>query len=405
MKKVITVLLTAIAVSCVSAQNEAESESQCPSNSEQRNITAYFEVPEFIETGLTDGSMERVGGVILLLEDQQVIAWVRKGGQMGQVVESGAGLLHQVSQLSGAGLTGLGRLAAGVTPLLNISMAGYSLIEHIAGVRAHEAELERIYDRVSEEFQRDREVKLATALEFAENTLLVDDAEYGRTATAQVNSDLMAARRQLTEDLANLYSAEMSTTNTELVLSNQALAMRVCLLGTRLLLDYGHEDAARDLLSTCVNEQETQTTRFVRKWLGSRRAFYFHESVSDEYFDQYIRIERWLRGKHDVLADIVRESRKDFWVHDALAPLDAPALFFQIDEDAFYKTALPSAELMIENLQRLQGMQLELQSMCVPTFAEWDAFEGDAGASISDHDGFVMLVNQALLEGDSQAGP
>ena len=408
MKKVITLLFLAlVVVTCVSAQSEVDFENRCAPKSDQSNVAVYVEVPEFIEAGLTDGSMERIGGVIRYSENQQTIAWLRQGGQMGRVAESTAGILKHIFRLSGTDYLALGKLVASATPLLNMSMAGFSLIEHIAGIRAHEAELERIYDRVSEEFQRDREVKLAAALEFAENTLLVTDDEYSRAATVKVNSDLIEARRQLVEDLYNFFGTETTKTNIELALSTQILAMRVCVMGTRLQLNIGHEDAAIDLLSKCVSEQEEQTQRFVDKWLGgeSSRAFYFHESVDDEHFELYLRLEGWLRGRSDVLSEIVHENRQDFWVHEALNPLDSPALFFQIDELPLYKTALPSARLLIENFQRLQGLELELESMCLPTFAEWEAFDGGDGISISEQAGFVLLVNQALMDGNDHASP
>ena len=193
----------------------------------------------------------------------------------------------------------------------------------------------------------------------------------------------------------------MKESSVDLALSTQTLAMRVCVLGTRLQLNIGNEDAAKDLLSTCVSEQVKQTTRFVKKWLGKRRAFYFHESVDEEHFMLFLNLERWLRGKRDVLPEVVQENRKDFWVHDAIIPLDAPELFFQIDESPLYKTTLPSAHIAIENLQRLQGMAFELESMCGPSFEEWDAFDGDGDVNFIREDRYVLLLNTASTDTES----
>ena len=416
MNKIIALLCSAlIAVSSVSAQSVDDVEYLCgpddhsgrarTPSSEQINFAVYFEVPEFIETSLSDGSMERVGGVIRFSDDKQVIAWMRQGGQMGQVVESTTGLLAHITQLSGTGNFALGRLISGVSPFLSISMAGFSLIEHIVGIRAHEAELERIYDRVSEEFQRDREVELSAALDYAENILVAKNESYKHEAVAKVTYELGVARSQLLRDLKELLLAEWNQQTAELALNYQVLAMNVCAMSSRLHLEIGEDEAAIDWLSQCVSEQENQTRSFVKKLLGNRRALYFHESVDHEYFERYLNIERWLRGKRDVLPEIVQAYRRSFWDRDALAPLYTGGIRSRIDESPFYETALPNAEALIENFQRLQGIELELKSMCLPTFEEWEAFDGDDGVSIREHDGYVMLVNQALLLGDSQASP
>ena len=396
MQKVISLLFLAlVVVTCVSAQSEVDFENRCAPKSDQSYVAVYLEVPEFIETGLTDGTMERVAGVFRYSDDKQVIAWLRQGGQVGQVAESTAGLLEHITRLSGGANLALGRLLASVTPFLNISMAGFSLIEHIAGIRAHEAELERIYDRVSEEFQRDRRLELLAALDYAENTFLVNSDEYKWAAVAEVNSDLAVARKQLIEDLEILLSAEIRPENMELAMNYQVLAMRVCALGTRLRLEIGENEAAIDWLSKCVSEQENHTRSFVNRWLGDSPALYFHESVSDEYLERYLDIERWLREKPDILMDVIKAYRGSFWNDEAIDILyTRRGINSVLVESPFYLQALPRAEILIENFQRLQGLELELKSMCFP-FEEWESYQS---STIDNHDDYVMLVNDDAAE-------
>lgn len=393
MKKAITMLLfILIAVTCASAQSGVNSENQCAPNSEQRNVAVYFEVPEFIETGLIDGSMERVGGVIRYSDNQQTIAWLRRGGQMGQVAESAAGLLEHVTRLSNSRHLALGQLLASVTPVLHISMAGFSLVEHIAGIRAHEAELERIFDRVSEEFQRDRTVKLLAALAVAETIVYSTNEDYKIGAASQALFALTEARGQLLWDLDELLSAEINSANDHLAMQYQVLAMKVCAMSARLHLEIADDENASIGLSKCVMEQARFVKDFVRKWLGSP-AIYFHGSVSDEYLDRYLDIEGWLRGKRDVLPEIAREYRHHFWDDDAIKRLYTQIWGQrQLANPPFYSWAIPYAEALIENYQRLQGFELELKSMCLPRFAEWEAYDGE---SIARHDGYVMLVEDS----------
>lgn len=394
-KKVITMLLfLLVAVTCASAQGGVNSENQCAPNSEEWKANVHLEVPEFIEMGLSDGSMERVGGVIRYADNQQSIAWLRQVGQIGEAAQSSADLMEDITRLAGSRSLALGQLLTSVTPILNISMAGFSLLEHIADIRAREAELERVYDRVAEEFQRDREVELLAALDYAENILFAQNEAYKHYAVARVTYELGVARAQLLKDLEELLPAEGNEETIELAMNYQVLAMNVCSMSARLHLEIGEDEAAIDLLSKCVSEQENYTRSFVKKWLDDNPALFFHESISDEYFERYLEIERWLRGKRDVLPEIVRENRHSFWDGEAIG-----ALYWgrNLREDPFYLTSLPQAEILLENYQRLEGFELELKSMCLPTFAEWEAYDGDNGPSILEHDGYVMLVDSSQL--------
>lgn len=397
MKKLLALLCCAlIAVSSASAQSNSSIE-KCPPAassaapegpaSELSDIAVHFEVPDFIEIGLKDGTLERVGGVIRYSQDQQILAWLRQGGQVGQLAESSASLLQRLIPEG----VGMAQLITGALPFLNIGMAGYSIVEHIAGIRVHEAELERIYDRVSEEFQRDREVEMLAALNSAENAFLAKCDEYKLATVAQVNYELENARAQLTRDLDELLKAPVNKeniANIELASMYQILAMKVCAMSTRLSLDIGEEAIALNTLKKCVKEHTDFAEQFARKWIGRRTAHYFHESVSDEHFASFLRIEGWLQGERDVLAELLQKNRKYFWQGEALDPLIGPGIGRPIDEDPLYKTALPFAELLIENVQRLTGYELELNSLLVP-FSQWDAYER---TRIDRHIGYVMLL-------------
>lgn len=404
MKKIIALLLLVLitvlpasaqggnAVDDNCASDDSTASDQTPS-SEPIHVELYFELPEYIEAGLANGSLERVGGVIRYSDDQQTLAWLRQGGQVGQVVESSASLLERVVPRHAT----LGMLLGRAVPLLNIAMGGFGLFEQILGIRAHDAELERIYDRVSEEFQRNREVELLAALNHAENAFVARCDAFRVEAVAQVTYELTVAQAQLVRDLDELLDAEINEANIELATMYQVLAMKVCAVSTRLRLEIGEEAAAIHWLSKCVEEHWSYAGKFIRKWVGENPALYFHESVSEEYFDRYLEIERWLQGEGNVLADLVKKNRRHFWNNEALQPLDAAPIGFQIDENPFYVDAIPNAELLIENVQRLHGYELELKSLLLP-FSEWDAYEE---TRIDSHDDYVLLVNLDKLDRES----
>ena len=387
-----TIMLALVSVTCVAAQADGATEIVCAPEGETGDVAVYAEIPVFIEAGLSDGAMERLGGVIQFSGDGLPVAQLRQIGQVGQGAEAASSLLERVAVQSGQGHLALGRLLASVTPRLNLSMSGFAIIEHIAGIRAHEAELQRIYDRVSVEFQRDRRVELLAALDQAENATRFDNPENIQRAFAVVDAKMGNARLQLVEDLRLLIDADVSPANIELATSYQVLSMRICALGTRLRLEIGENEAAILWLADCVNDHRSFAKRFVRKWLGNRTAFFFHESVEKEYLERYLALESWLRERRDVVLAVIHEKRRDFWKRDAISNLYTGGLNSKLIEPPHYVKLLDSVEILVENFQRLAGYEKELGSVSRWSFAEREEAES-ALLATCEGAGYVMLVS------------
>ncbi|MCY4020294.1 MAG: hypothetical protein OXG39_12880 [Chloroflexi bacterium] len=364
------------------------------------SISVHLEVPKRIEMGLESGTMERVGGVVRNSGNKRIVAWLREGGKIGQAAEPAAGLLERVMSLSGSRYASLGKVVSGAFPLLSIAMAGYTLLEHIEGIRAHEAEIEHIFDRVTVEFQRDREVDLFATLDYAENVFATGSDELKREAVAFVAYALAVSRSQLVKDLEGQLGAETSEKQLARTLSYQVLAMKVCAMSVRVRLEVGEEEAAIDWLSKCVTGHKKLARNFVRKWIGNRPALYFHESVSDEHLERFLDIERWLHERRDVLKEVIFQNRKYFWNDKAIEALyTRSGLNTVLMEEPFYLVSLPHAEILIENFQRLQGFELELKSLR-SSFKEWEAFNSSL---IDNHDGYVMLVSDEQSAGTNES--
>ena len=169
----------------------------------------------------------------------------------------------------------------------------------------------------------------------------------------------------------------MDEADGEHALRFQILSMQAATLIVRAWLDIGESDLALEWLGGIMRGHRERTQRYVRSQIGDNPALYFHESVDDEYFERYLNVERWLRGKRVVLAEIVQAYRRSFWDGDALGRLHTGGIGSRLDETPFYETTLPRAEILIENFQRLEGFKQELESMLLPTFAEWEAYDGD----------------------------
>ncbi len=363
-------------------------------------ITVHLEVPTFIEAGLRSGEMERVGGVIRYSDNKRIVAWLREGGRMVGG-PSKSGLLQSV--IRAGGMPGVAALAIldGPLPILDIAVAGYALFELISQIEDHKNRFEQIYEQVEEEFRRDRLVELNSALNYAKLIQNAQSAALKSQMVGQVTERLLQARAQLFWDIDEWHHGDQLTENASQSLGYQILAMQVSTMIVRAWLEIGEETLALEWLSSAIRGHLERAQVFSRNRIGTSPALYFHYSISGDWFDRYLHIEGWLRGKQDILRTVVNDNRKQFWQGEAISSLFSGGLNSKLLEEPFYKTSLPQSEILIENYQRLHGFELELKQLVSTgrSFHEWDAFDGENGMRLAEHDDYFLLVDQdAVLE-------
>ena len=362
------------------------------------SITVQLEVPESIERGLNSGSLERVGGVIRQSDNKRIVAWLREGGRMAGG-PSKSGLLSNV--IRAGGLPGAAALAMldGPLPVLDIAVAGYALIELISQIEDHQNRFDQIYEQVEEEFRRNRLVELTSALNYAKLIHSAQSAILKSQMVGQVTERLLQARAQLFWDIDEWHHSETLAEKASQSLGYQILAMQVSTMIVRAWLDIGEEKLALEWLSSAIRGHLERAQVFSRDRIGGSPGLYFHPSIGGDWFDRYLYIESWLRGKHDVLRAVVDDSRDQFWRDETISSLFSGGLNSQLLEDPFYMTSLPQAEILIENYQRLHGFELELKQLKSTgrNFHEWDDINGDYGMRLEEHDDYYLLVDQDTL--------
>lgn len=176
----------------------------------------------------------------------------------------------------------------------------------------------------------------------------------------------------------------------------------------RCYLETDQPKLARNRLKERLKDYQKLTREFVHKLLGVHHARYFHEKVNVEDLDRYIRIEGWLHhGKGDVLMDIIKKYRHDFWNQDAIQDIiPGRSLPGRPPEKPIHHlTALAQAELLIENFHRLEGFEREIEVIEHLGLAEWEAIADKADFNIEEHDDYVLLVDtDALAKAELRLG-
>ena len=361
------------------------------------SISVHLEVPAFIESGLASGSMERVGGVIRFAGNKRIVAWLREGGEITEEIASGSGLLHSILKSTGKSAAAIGNILGRTLPVLSIAFAGYELSKMIGGIEDNQKEIEAIYERVEEQFRRDRLTELFTALEIGKRVLKVRDPDVKAQQVGEVNVLLVKSKEHVVQYFNDLLTGELQSEVAEQALRYAILAMQITTLQARCWLEIGEIDSALEWLCFGWEETGNLTRRFAHNRLGDRRAYFFHISVSKESFDRFLNVEQWLRGKRNVYREIVIESQEDFWEDSMLDPISFrrfPGTARILHDPPPYESSLRQVEVLIENYQRLEGFKQELQSTR-QGFIEWDRFDGDGRTKISEYNGHVLLIDSS----------
>ena len=357
--------------------------------------------------------MERVGGVIREAGSKQIVAWLREGGKIASNPDILTGLLQAAGGV-GSVATGILNTAVsahshhlimqalaqqglmlGTLGILNIAISGCNLLVMINRFQALNQRINEIYERTAEEFNRDRQIHLESTLANCRDMVEAEGDSYRRDAP-RLNQDLDNARRHILRDVDDLNK----NSQLHMVQDYLLLAMQVDISRIRCFLEIDEHKLARDRLKECLKDYQNRTREFVHKLLGAHHARYFHKSISDEDLQRYIRIEGWLNhGKDDVLMDVIKKYRRDFWNQDAIQDI-IPGRSLPgrpSEEPTQHLLALAQAELLIENVQRLEGFEDELDAIERLGLAEWEALTDTADVNIGEHNDYVLLVDKDVL--------
>lgn len=363
-------------------------------------IKVLFEIPDAIVNALATGSLERVGGVIRESGSKEIVMWLREGAQIQQKPDIAQSLMASVLRSSGMSSATIGALLAGTISTLNIALSGYTLYLMINRVKALEAQIESIHDRLAEELAWDREVSFETALASARDVADAEDDTYKKQVAPSAIKQLSEAKQHS----LRYFEAALGKGQCQQAQRYLLRAMHADTLRIRCYLEINELKTAKSRIKESIGDYQNHTKALIQKWFGDYRAIYFHKEISDEDFQRYINIERWLRDKDDVLMDLVKTYRHHFWNEDTIKPLrrsQPPGINLSflpfVKQDTTEKTppyleALIQSEILIENYERLLGFELELASMRLE-FREWDRFGRN-----DDNDDFVMLVDSDWLQ-------
>lgn len=384
-------------------------------------LEVVFEVPHKIIAGLANGSLQRVGGVIVNSDSKQVVAWLRDSiSNSDNPVSDASGVLANV--LRGVQGTSAFNPAANLLALtaggqiINLALTGITLHNVTQKLNDLTQKVEALSLLIRSEFSRNRELKFSMALAHAHEALESGQAARREYALNKAKDELLAAMQDYLDDFDRTIQVEEH--ESRIPFTQQYLLRAIYAQISRIqcyLLD--KDDAyAKSLIRKDMPRFEKAVRQFVEGCLGVYPAVFFHKDVPFDDLKRFIAIQRWLAGDDvttsaddaEILLYIMDKFRGDFWnpevaryievntnpVSDLFDRVRNQPKVTQEERLALMRQRLTQAESAIENFDRLRGFELELVSMRLG-FEEWSRLVDE---STLQEKGIGLIVDWDQIE-------
>lgn len=389
------------------------------------DLQVLFEVPRLIEVGLASGQLERVGGVIVDSNTRQIVTWLRDSSIAETAfngVMSSANPLNGVLNAATSAVTlydnhltrqAVNALTASVNTLAQITMGGHLLNLALTTTTFHliskridklSAQIDELGQRIIKEFDHDRDLQFQSALLSARDVFESGNIDLSKGAVRPAISGLYVARDNFFKEF--YFALDGTKTAEQLLLAQQYLTRAFYAETSRIqcYLKSGDTQLAITRLREDKHRFEEAVYELINHWKGTFPAVFFHKDVPPESLERFLNIETWLRTKNHrkdprILFEIMNDYRDSFWNTDVLENDIMKHLTFKgstISETRNQQLAhnLLQAEILIENLERFYGFELEISEQRL-SIEEWDNLIDED--ELAEH-GVSVIVDVEYLE-------
>lgn len=258
-------------------------------------VNATFHVPEHLARGISNGTLERVGGVVREADSKQVVAWLREIGNADNVLES-------VLQTAGA-----------VSSILNLAVSTMGFAVVLLRLRVLERQLhqaQEILQTIDYKIDLSFYANFRAALDLAMNALTMTNAETRKLSAMQAINRFLEAEHHYTK-LTDREIGNGSQVADE-YLSTLCLAY---VAEVRCYLELEEIDTARRRLQEGAAILRPRFEEHISTLLTSNPAAYLHPSLKEQVgLKRLTKVYRWLEpglDESDVF-EMQRDSTSTF---------------------------------------------------------------------------------------------
>lgn len=238
-------------------------------------VNATFHVPEHLARGISNGTLERVGGVVREADSKQVVAWLREIGNADNVLES-------VLQTAGA-----------VSSILNLAVSTMGFAVVLLRLRVLERQLhqaQEILQTIDYKIDLSFYANFRAALDLAMNALTMTNAETRKLSAMQAINRFLEAEHHYTK-LTDREIGNGSQVADE-YLSTLCLAY---VAEVRCYLELEEIDTARRRLQEGAAILRPRFEEHISTLLTSNPAAYLHPSLKEQVgLKRLTKVYQWL---------------------------------------------------------------------------------------------------------------
>lgn len=259
-------------------------------------VEATFQVPEHIVQGLSNGTYERVGGVVREVESKQVVAWLREAYETGEPGSSNILSPFSVSAVSS-------------TLNLAVSTMGFIIVLKRLGVIEQKLEQAReILQTIDYKIDLSFYANFRAALDLAINAFTMTNSETRKMSAMQAINRFLEAEHHYTK-LTDIEIGNGSPV-ADKYLSTLCLAY---ITEARCYLELEEIDTARRRLQECAAILRPWFEKHINTLLTSNPAAYLHPSLKEQVgLKRLTRVYQWLEPGLDE-SDVFEKQRENLF--------------------------------------------------------------------------------------------
>ncbi len=259
-------------------------------------VEATFHVPDHISQGLSNGTYERVGGVVRERGSKQVVAWLREASVSGEPALSNILSLSPVSAVSS-------------TLNLAVSTMGFIIVLKRLGVIEQQLEqAQEILQTIDYKIDLSFYANFRAALDLAINTFTITDSETRKMSAMQAINRFLEAEHHYTK-LTDIEIGNGSPVTDE-YLSTLCLAY---VTEARCYLELEEIDTARRRLQEGAAILRPRFEKYIYTLLTSNPAAYLHPILKEQVgLKRLTKVYQWLEPGLDE-SDVFEMQRENLF--------------------------------------------------------------------------------------------
>jgi hypothetical protein len=259
-------------------------------------VEATFHVPEYIAQGLSNGTYERVGGVVREVESKQVVTWLR------EVYETGEPVLSNILSLSSVS-------AVSSTLNLAVSTMGFIIVLKRLGVIEQQLEqAQEVLQTIDYKIDLSFYANFRAALDLAINAFTMTNSETRKMSAMQAINRFLEAEHHYTK-LTDIEIGNGSQVADE-YLSTLCLAY---VTEVRCYLELEEIDTARRRLQEGAAILRPRFEKHINTLLTSNPAAYLHPSLKEQVgLKRLTKVYQWLEPGLDE-SDVFEMQRENLF--------------------------------------------------------------------------------------------